>query len=128
MPAGAWQALLGLAVLTALAWAISEDRRAIRLRVPLAGLALQLAIALLLLRVPQIGAVFDGLNDGVLALLAATRSGTTFVFGYLGGGGLDADLRVRVAAARDRRQRADGIADLLARPARHRAGVLVRVP
>lgn len=88
MPAGAWQALLGLAVLTALAWAISEDRRAIRLRVPLAGLALQLAIALLLLRVPQIGAVFDGLNDGVLALLAATRSGTTFVFGYLGGGGL----------------------------------------
>ncbi len=88
IPAGVWQALLGLPVLTGLAWLLSEDRRALRLRVPLAGLGLQFAIALLLLRIPRIGGVFDRLNEGVLALQSATRSGTSFVFGYLGGGEL----------------------------------------
>lgn len=84
--AGAWQGVLGLIVLTGIAWAFSENRAAVRLRVPLAGIGLQFAIALVLLRVPAVGGVFDRLNDGVLALQAATESGTTFVFGYLGGG------------------------------------------
>lgn len=88
MTPGAWQGALGLVVLTALAWAVSEDRSGVRLRVPLAGLGLQFAIALLLLRVPALSGVFAALNSGVLALQSATQAGTTFVFGYLGGGEL----------------------------------------
>lgn len=88
MTLGAWQGVLGLVVLTGLAWAVSENRGAVRIRVPLAGLALQFAIAFVLLRLPRVSGLFEALNDGVLALQAATESGTTFVFGYLGGGEL----------------------------------------
>lgn len=88
MTLGAWQGVLGLVVLTGLAWAVSENRGAVRIRVPLAGLALQFAIAFVLLRLPRVSGLFEVLNDGVLALQAATESGTTFVFGYLGGGEL----------------------------------------
>jgi concentrative nucleoside transporter, CNT family len=79
---------VGLIVLIAIAWALSENRRAVSWRVPVAGIGLQLALALLLLKLPQSRQVFELLNDGVLALAAATEQGTTFVFGYLGGGPL----------------------------------------
>jgi concentrative nucleoside transporter, CNT family len=79
---------VGLIVLTTMAWALSENRRAVNWRVPVAGIGLQLALALLLLKLPQSRRVFELLNDGVLALAAATEQGTSFVFGYLGGGPL----------------------------------------
>jgi concentrative nucleoside transporter, CNT family len=79
---------VGLIVLIAIAWALSENRRAVSWRVPVAGIGLQLALALLLLKLPQSRQVFELLNDGVLALAAATEQGTSFVFGYLGGGPL----------------------------------------
>jgi len=79
------QSAFGLAALTAIAWAISERPRAVGWRVPAVGLALQLAIALLLLKLPQARYLLAALNDGVLALQAATDAGTGFVFGYLGG-------------------------------------------
>jgi CNT family concentrative nucleoside transporter len=82
------QGVVGLVGLTALAWLMSEDRRAIRWRVPLIGFALQFAIAALMLRLPASRALFAALNDAVLALQEATRAGTSFVFGYLGGGDL----------------------------------------
>jgi CNT family concentrative nucleoside transporter len=82
------QGIVGLIGLTALAWLISEDRRAIRWRVPLIGFALQFAIAALMLLLPASRALFAALNDAVLALQEATRAGTSFVFGYLGGGDL----------------------------------------
>lgn len=82
------QGAFGLLVLTAIAWLISENRRALRWRVPVAGLGLQLVIALLVLRLPQARSVFASLNDGVVALQNATEAGTSFVFGYLGGGPL----------------------------------------
>lgn len=75
----------GLAVLTLLAWALSERRRAIGFRVPLAGIALQLMLAILVLEVPQAREVFAVLNRAVGALQTATQAGTGFVFGYLGG-------------------------------------------
>jgi concentrative nucleoside transporter, CNT family len=79
---------VGLIVLITIAWALSENRRAVSWRVPVAGIGLQLALALLLLKLPQSRQVFELLNDGVLALAAATEQGTSFVFGYLGGGPL----------------------------------------
>lgn len=82
------QSLLGVFALTALAWAISEDRRVQAWRVAATGLVVQLVLALLLLKLPGSHTLFLWINDGVLALQEATKAGTTFVFGYLGGGNL----------------------------------------
>jgi concentrative nucleoside transporter, CNT family len=83
-----WQGALGLIVLIAIAWVLSENRRAVRWRVPLIGLGLQFLIAVVMLKLVPARHVFAALNDGVLALQNATAAGTTFVFGYLGGGPL----------------------------------------
>jgi concentrative nucleoside transporter, CNT family len=80
--------LLGIAALLLLAWAISEDRFRVPLRVVVAGVLLQFAVALLLLKFPPAAKAFLLLNDGVAALQKATDAGTGFVFGYLGGGPL----------------------------------------
>lgn len=80
--------LLGLLALTALAWAVSEDRRAVRPRLILGGLGLQLALGALLLKLPPFQGLFVQLNRMVLALEESTRAGTSLVFGYLGGDAL----------------------------------------
>lgn len=81
--------LFGLFVLLALAWLVSEDRRGIsHVKTALIGAAIQIAVALFLLKLPVMQAAFVGLNDGVVALQEATQSGSAFVFGYLGGGPL----------------------------------------
>jgi len=80
------QALAGIAGLLALAWLASEKRSAVPWRAVWGGLLLQLALALLLLKVPLAKDAFLGLNDALLALEKATQAGTSFVFGYLGGG------------------------------------------
>lgn len=82
------QSVLGLLAFAAFAWAISENRRGASLRVAAVGLGLQLAIAALLFHLPGSRAVFDVINDGALALSEATTAGTSFVYGYLGGGDL----------------------------------------
>jgi CNT family concentrative nucleoside transporter len=77
---------LGLAALLAVAWALGARRRTLPWRMILAGLGLQFAIAGLVLRVPPLKAAFMALNAVVGAMEAATRAGTSFVFGYIGGG------------------------------------------
>jgi CNT family concentrative nucleoside transporter len=67
-----------------LAWSISENRRAAGWRVAVVGIALQLVIAAVLLRVPQARYIFIALNNAVLAIETATLAGTSFVFGFLG--------------------------------------------
>lgn len=83
-----WQSLLGILVFTGLAWVFSENRRRAPWKVAGVGLGLQLAIALVLLKVPVIQPLFLALNDVVIAVQDATRAGTSFVFGYIGGGPL----------------------------------------
>jgi len=80
--------IFGITVLLGVAWLLSENRRVLRWRLILAGLALQLLIALLMLRSAPFRQLFLGLNSAVAALEQATRAGTSFVFGYLGGGPL----------------------------------------
>jgi concentrative nucleoside transporter, CNT family len=80
------QGLLGAAGLIALAWALSEDRRKPPLRLVGAGLALQVILALVLLKLPGVKDAVLELNAVVQALDKATRAGTGFVFGYVGGG------------------------------------------
>lgn len=80
------QSAFGLCALIALAWLISEDRRAFSFRHVGGALTLQAAIALLLLKVPFARDALFGLNRVVTALTDATRAGAGFVFGYIGGG------------------------------------------
>lgn len=80
------QAALGLAVIVGAAWAMSENRRAFPLRTVAAGIALQIALALVLLKVPPAREALLSLNGAVDAISEATKAGTSFVFGYAGGG------------------------------------------
>lgn len=82
------QSGVGLIAIFAIAWAISENRRMVRPQVVLVGIALQLAVAAIVLHVPPVRTAFAGLNGLVLALQSATEAGSTLVFGYLGGGPL----------------------------------------
>ena len=82
------QSAFGLVAILVIAWSMSERRRSVPWRTVLAGLALQIAMAIALLKLPVFKRAFLGLNDAMLALEAATRTGTSFVFGYLGGAAL----------------------------------------
>lgn len=79
---------LGLVVLMALAWLLSEHRRRLDWRLILAGVGLQLGVAFVLIKVPVINDAFLAANVLVELLEKATTAGTTFAFGYLGGGPL----------------------------------------
>ena len=87
-----FQSLAGLVVLTLLAAAMAPRRqnglRRQQGRTALAGIGLQLVIASLILKLPASQDVFLWLNGAVIALQDATTAGTSFVFGYLGGGPL----------------------------------------
>ena len=79
-------ALAGMAGLVALAWGLSENRRAIPWRAVVVGLLLLPLLAFVFLKVPLIKDAFLKLNDVLLVLERATQAGTSLVFGYLGGG------------------------------------------
>ena len=80
------QAILGICFLMGLAWLLSEARGAVRWRPVAIGLALQFALALVLLGVPAVSQALLLLNNVVYAVESATAAGAGFVFGYLGGG------------------------------------------
>jgi concentrative nucleoside transporter, CNT family len=79
------QAIAGLVIFIGLAWLLSENRKMISFKWLAAGLALQFTVAAVLLNVPVFQDFFLLLNRVVLALEEATRAGTSFVFGYIGG-------------------------------------------
>ncbi len=85
------QGIIGLIAMVGFAWAIAERRRAPPWKLIGAGLAIQFALALILLKLPASRVLFLALNHVVGALQAATTAGTSFVFGYLGGGALPFD-------------------------------------
>lgn len=80
--------VLGIAAILLLAWALSEGRWRVPWRLVVAGVLLQFGLALLFLKFPPASAAFLLLNDAVAAVHRATEAGTSFVFGYLGGGEL----------------------------------------
>jgi len=80
------QSLVGLAGLIVIAILLSEKRRQAPVRLIAVGLAVQIGLALLLLKVSAVKSLFLALNEAVDALQAATLTGTAFVFGYVGGG------------------------------------------
>jgi CNT family concentrative nucleoside transporter len=87
------QSAFGVFALLAIAWALGENRRAISWRQAAIGLVATLLTALLLIKVPLVARAFGVINDAVGAISSATRAGTSFVFGYVGGGSLPFDLK-----------------------------------
>jgi len=82
----ALQSAFGFLAIIAIAWLLSEDRRAVPWRVVISGAALQIVLAAALLKLPLFRDVFLALNELLSALEQATQEGTRFVFGFLGGG------------------------------------------
>ena len=76
-------ALLGMALMLALAWALSADRARIAWRTVGWGLGIQFGLGLLLLKSPVGDVFFNVMNAIVSALSAYTDAGARFVFGAL---------------------------------------------
>jgi concentrative nucleoside transporter, CNT family len=87
------QSAFGVLALLGIAWALSENRRAVLLRQAAIGLAVTFLTAVALTKLPIVAHAFGVINDAVGAISAASRAGTSFVFGYLGGGALPFDLK-----------------------------------
>jgi CNT family concentrative nucleoside transporter len=82
------QSIAGIIVFAAFAWLISENRKRINVKIVLIGIGLQLVVGFILLKLPMFREFFLYLNRLVLSLEESTTAGTSFVFGYLGGGPL----------------------------------------
>ncbi|HUI45340.1 MAG TPA: nucleoside transporter C-terminal domain-containing protein [Nitrospirota bacterium] len=80
------QGIFGILAFLVIAWLISEKRKGVRYTTIVAGVMVQFGIAAILLYIPVFKKFFLLLNNVVLSLEASTRAGTSFVFGYIGGG------------------------------------------
>ena len=75
--------VLGLATLVGLAYLLSTNRRAINWKLVGAGVGIQLAAGLLILKVPFIAGLFDQVSEGFVTFLGFSQEGARFIFGDL---------------------------------------------
>ena len=75
--------LVGFFIFAALAWLLSSNRRRVAWKTILWAIGLQLLIGLLIFRLPVSHRILLWLNDAVVVLLDASKSGTSFLFGPL---------------------------------------------
>jgi len=73
--------LAGIAAILAIAFVLSNGKRRIKLRIVGAAFALQMLMALLVLRTPWGVNAIQGLSNGVIALLDYSKVGISAVFG-----------------------------------------------
>jgi concentrative nucleoside transporter, CNT family len=81
---GRFTGILGLLTMLGLAYLMSSNRRAIRLKTVLWGLSLQLLFAFFVLRFQTGQKIFSVAGDAVKRLLDYSYAGSEFVFGPLG--------------------------------------------
>ena len=81
---GRFTGILGLLTMLGLAFALSTNRRAIRIKTVAWGLGLQFAFAVFVLRLDIGRLVFQKAGDAVNRLLSYSFEGSQFVFGELG--------------------------------------------
>jgi concentrative nucleoside transporter, CNT family len=74
--------LLGLAAFLGIAFLFSTNRRAIDWRLVLGGMALQLIVGLLVLKVAPVRVVFEGISWTFNQIISFTSAGTALVFGW----------------------------------------------
>ena len=75
--------LVGFMIFAGIAWLLSSNRRKIAWRTIAWGVALQLLIGLIIFRLPVSHRILIWLNNAVLILLNASKSGSVFLFGPL---------------------------------------------
>jgi len=75
-----WRGLLGMITLIFIAFLFSANRKAINWRTTGVGLAFQLIIAIGVLKVPFIQALFESVGKVFVSVLNFTRSGSEFLF------------------------------------------------
>ena len=80
------QSLLGLIVIVAACWGLSENKRAFPWRLTLGAIGVQAVLVLALFAIPGSQVVLAGITGAVDGLSRATTEGAKFVFGYLAGG------------------------------------------
>ncbi|MBS1789866.1 MAG: hypothetical protein JST85_19240 [Acidobacteria bacterium] len=78
--------LAGFFAFAAIAWLFSANRRKVNWRTIAWGMGLQLLIGALVFRLPGSRQAFLWLNDGVMALLDASKAGSDFLLGPLSTG------------------------------------------
>ncbi len=75
--------LLGIVLILGLAFLLSNNRRAINYRLVGTGLAIQVALAVFILKVPFGQRLFQTLGAGITKILDFSKEGAAFVFGPL---------------------------------------------
>ena len=75
------RALIGIALIIGIAWAVSENRKKFPWKIALGAVGIQFAFALILFGVPVVRNGLFAANNVVDGLIAATAYGTQFVFG-----------------------------------------------
>lgn len=89
-----YQGILGLFAIVFISWLFSENRSKISIRGIISGFLLQFLMALIILKAPLMKDFLHYLDRAVIALENATTAGTSFVFGYLGGGPLPFEEKI----------------------------------
>jgi len=80
------QSIFGILSILLIAYLFSEAKKTIVFKSVLIAIAIHLILAIMFLNLPIFKDMFMMLNKLVLVLDTATTAGTSFVFGYLGGG------------------------------------------
>lgn len=78
-----FRCLLGIAVMIAICYLFSRDRKAINWRLVGIGLAMQFVLAVLILKVKGVSVVFDYIATGFRKTLEFTAAGSEFLFGSI---------------------------------------------
>jgi len=75
--------VLGIFTILGIAFLFSNNRKAINVRLVLSGLALQIILAIIILKVPPVRNFFQTLGLGMKAIESFAKEGANFVFGGL---------------------------------------------
>lgn len=75
--------IFGIIVLLGIAYLLSENKKKINWKLVATALGLQVAFALLILKVPAGKAFFEWISGGITSLLGFASEGTNFLFGSL---------------------------------------------
>ena len=79
-----FQGLFGIALILGIAYLFSSNRKKINYRLVISGIALQVIIAVLILKVPPVQRFFELLGRGMQKIELFAKEGANFVYGGIG--------------------------------------------
>jgi CNT family concentrative nucleoside transporter len=83
---------IGMVTLVAIAFAFSSNRKAVSWKVVAIGLGMQLILAIGVLYVPFVQAIFEGVGRFFIHIMDFTKEGTNFLFRSFGSGEIESPL------------------------------------